>query len=480
MIKPRNLVRWLGGIGLLGVVSTTSLARPASPPPLPAIAQTPPPSVATASALVFDGVTVVDVEQGKLLPGQRVVVKDNHITAVGPATSVPLPAGAQVIDARGKYLIPGLWDLHMHAWGSYDEVSLGYGLLLANGMTGFRDPGMVLPLDTAVRWRREILAGTRIGPPRQLFAGPVINGPCRGENPGDICVADTAAARHLVDSLKAAGADMVKTYNLSADLYFVIAAEARRVGLLIGGHTTNVPPLVAADSGMRIADHAQMPNISGALDSLCFHPRTATVAGCGPVAARWRETNSWSVPTLLTMAPAGLIGDPSESPFPGSIGQLETAAVMAFIGGKAYQAGWRQGAVPYPPAHDSSAQYPLPSLRIAARVGLPIAAGTDATPTRAGFDLHAELALFVERGLTPLAALQAGTLNPAKLLQAMDSLGTVATGKLADLVLLDANPLENIANTTTIRAVVANGRYFDRVALDDLIARFQKRVNAAP
>lgn len=113
------------------------------------------------------------------------------------------------------------------------------------------------------------------------------------------------------------------------------------------------------------------------------------------------------------------------------------------------------------------------------QVGLPILSGSDLSAAMHGFTTHAELALLVDRGLTPLAALQAATLNPAKMSQATDSLGTVAAGKLADLVLLDANPLADITNTTQIRAVVANGRHFDRAALDSLLAEVRASDRAA-
>jgi imidazolonepropionase-like amidohydrolase len=108
-------------------------------------------------------------------------------------------------------------------------------------------------------------------------------------------------------------------------------------------------------------------------------------------------------------------------------------------------------------------------MHIMQSVGFPILAGTDVWGYAPGFSLHAELAIYVAEGLTPLGALQSATLNPAKMLHGTDSLGTVAPGKLADLVLLDADPLADITNTTTIRAVVANGRYFDRAALDSLL-----------
>jgi hypothetical protein len=191
-----------------------------------------------AATLVLNGVTVVDIEQGKLRSAQRVVITGNRIQAVGEAGAVKTPRGAQVVDARGKYLIPGLWDLHTHP---RRLAHLFYPLLLANGVTGMRDAGSGVPLDTLLLWRREILASTRVGPPRQLLSGQSIAGPVTGckryrADEPQTCVVDSADAVHYVDSLQATGADMIKPREVSKALYFVIAAEARRRGIPFGGH----------------------------------------------------------------------------------------------------------------------------------------------------------------------------------------------------------------------------------------------------
>ena len=115
---------------------------------------------ATPSSLVFDGVTVVDVVQGTLVPDQRVVIGGNRIQAVGPRGSVSVPKNARVVAARGKYLIPGLWDMHTH---SHRSIGIFYPLFLANGVTGIRDASSKVPLDTIRHWWGEILAGTRLG-----------------------------------------------------------------------------------------------------------------------------------------------------------------------------------------------------------------------------------------------------------------------------------------------------------------------------
>jgi hypothetical protein len=446
--------------------------------------------------LVFDDVTVVDVEHGTLVSTQRVVVVRNRIHAMGPTKAVPIPRNACVVDAHGKYLIPGLWDMHVHT-----TAALPYALLIANGITGIRDAWSYVPLDTLRQWQREILAGTRVGPPRQLLSGVAIDGPKCMRTTGHVCVTDVSSAHRVVDSLHAAGATWIKTYNLNAALYFAVAAEARRVGLPFGGHVDDPTPgltaEVASDSGARIVDHI---GSSGGLDTLCYGP-AATVDRCRRVAERFRQNRTWSVPTLIaiptvltsvgmkTAGPAPYLTERAQQVF-------ETFLQRAheFWDGQTLPARWlaepqesntSKDRVRTAMTADSGRHqefHGFQGFSIMQEVGLPIVAGTDidvgpdkmwlAPP---GFALQAELAMDVANGLTPLHALQSATLNPAQLLQATDSLGTIASGKLADLVLLDANPLVDITNTTTIRAVVANGRYFDRVALDQLLRDVQCR-----
>ena len=250
---------------------------------------------ASTTPLVFDGVIVIDVRHGLRLPAQRVVIVGNRIRAVGSVGTVRMPAGARVVDARGKYLIPGLWDMHTH---SRRYTNIFYPLFIANGITGIRDGWSEVPLDTLVHWRREILAGAREGPPRQLLAGPALDEatPCtRGDGGGHVCVADTADARHVVDSLKAAGADYIKTYALGRKMYFVVAAEARRIGIPFGGHNTATTALEASDSGASLLDHIRT---AGGVDTLCLGGPPASVERCRPVAERFRRLGTWWVPTL--------------------------------------------------------------------------------------------------------------------------------------------------------------------------------------
>jgi hypothetical protein len=437
---------------------------------------------------VFDGATVVDVEQGKLLPDQRVVIAGNRIQAVGPAAQVRLPQGAQVVAAKGKYLIPGLWDLHTHSDRATD---LFYRLFIANGVTGIRDAGSPVPLDTLRLWRQEILAGTRVGPPRQLLSGQSITNYTRtcdrrqSRNISQTCVGDLADAVHYVDSLKAAGADMIKPRDVYPPMYFIIAAEARKVGLRFGGHTWDNIATMTSDSGASLIDHIHPwsgdYHIPAGLRWRCWAGdwpgrKMVDVKHCQPVAEQFKRNNTWIVPTLIAdQLAGGKKGVTVTEQAQAILGRFATRA-SEFWGGSLLYGNWLQDSLgSHAPGGDS-----LGVLRLMQRAGVPILTGTDAGagPVRKippGFNLHTELALQVAEGLSPLTALQSATLNPAKMWRATDSLGTVAAGKLADLVLLDADPLVDITNTTTIRAVVANGRYFDRAALDSLLIEVQSK-----
>jgi imidazolonepropionase-like amidohydrolase len=378
------------------------------------------PSTDTAAqpraGLAFTGVTVVDVTDGRLIPDQVVVVAGNRVEAVGPTSTVRPPAGVPVVDARGKYLIPGLWDMHVHLT-RYSDTEIFYPLLIANGVTGIREAGTLIPLDSVHLLRREIAAGGRLGP-RQISAGPSLKG--RRKAPATI-----EEAERVTDSLKAAGADFIKMRALPRTIFSAIAARARRLGIPFGGHLPSLSPAEASDSGVSIIDHTY------GMDA-CIGP-PASVEQCVSIAERLRRNGTWVVPTLVYM-----------------------------------EAGHKLTV-------DSSPGTPL-SMGVARSSGLPVLAGTDAAGIIwPGPSLHKEMGLLVKGGLTPLAALQAATLNPAQALHATDSLGTVAPGKLADLVLLDANPLADITNTKAIHAVVANGRYFGRPVLDSLLAAFQAK-----
>jgi len=315
----------------------------------------------------------------------------------------------------------------------------------------------MMPLfDSLPRWRREIAAGTRVGP-RVVAAGPLVQlgaafDTVRGW-PLDVGVSTPAQARRVVDSLQQAGVDFIKVHDdFPRDVYFALAAEARRIGIPFAGHLPQSVTLAeASDSGQHSIEHTV--DFWGP----CWRVDSAGEQQCAALAAQFRRHGTWFTPTVFTPEP-----DTVQRPAP----------------------EWYAHYVPDTTKPGWSFEDQLWIVHQSHRFGMPLLAGTDAAiglgmiagpESKQAPAIHRELERLVDAGLSPLEALQTATLNPAKYLGATDSLGTVAPGQVADLVLLDANPLVDIRHTRQIRAVVANGRYFDRAALDGLITAARVR-----
>ncbi len=479
--------------------SACASSGPALPPP--------------AADLVIQGATVVDVENGRLLPDQTVAVRGNRIVSVQSARTSRTPAGARVIDGRGKYLIPGLWDMHVHLFNQISRRPPNpwyFPLFVANGVTGVREMWVKEP-DVPARqdWRERIAAATLLGP-RIAAAGALVDGP-GSIWPTTDQVTTPEEARRFVRESHRLGLDFIKTYyNVSPEAYHAIAEEARILGLPLAGH---IPVLVraadAAAAGHRSNEHltqvreacsTQEQQIllerqrlsSGSYtvaqdDSLwsrheLLRTESYDLGTCKAVARQLAAAPMWQVPTLLNERgyflgpPDGAERDPRLAYIPAEERRVWSEGLRQY---GAEHAGKAQGA-----AEARTAQWAatLALVRTLAHEGVPFLAGTDLGGGYIfpGFGLHDELVLMVEAGLSPLDAIRAATLEPARYLSATDSLGTVAPGKLADLVLLDANPLEDIRNTQRIRAVVLNGRLLDRAALDALLDKARAAANPGP
>jgi imidazolonepropionase-like amidohydrolase len=444
---------------------------------------------AGTGTVAITGVTVIDVARGRRLPTQTVVLRGARLSAVGPAARVRVPAGARVVDGRGKFLIPGLWDMHVHFMNT--GVS-ALPLLVANGVTGVREMGG--HLDSTRAWRRRMDAGELVGP-RVRTAGPVLESPRyiarvreRDQRAGGglaalllpyrVAPTDSAGAERAVDSLAQLGVDFIKFRNTDTrGAYYGMLAAAKRRGLAVTGHPPppNVASLAeASDAGQRSVEHLMLPP----LDDRPAAERAALYA-------RFARNGTWYTPTLSVSVLAqgladsavraalddtlALTGSPRRYAAPSLVRwwrtQLDeraadtTTARRNAVLRRAYASG-------------------LADVRGMRRAGVPLLAGTDAGAVGVypGFSLLEELALLVrDAGLTPREALWAATGGPARYFGLEREAGTVAVGMLADLVLLDADPLADIRNTSRIRAVVAAGRLFDRPALDALLADAARR-----
>jgi imidazolonepropionase-like amidohydrolase len=392
-------------------------------------------------ALVFTHVTVIDATGAPPQPDMNVIITGDRIRMVGRTGKVRIPSNAEVIDGTGKFLIPGLWDMHVHLT-YYGEAALP--MLVANGVTGVRDMGGdLVGID---RWREEISGGARIGP-RIIRGGPFVDGPKKMNTFRSSItnvITNQADARAIVRTLKGRGVDFIKAHSrIPRAAYLALADEARKQGLAFVGH---LPPGVtaaeASDAGVKSIEHIESlmedvmyleqaerdKRIQGSLNELAG----AVGATLYP---RFVRNGTWVTPTVITKLKIG--GADFQRKFNPVIGALN-------------------------------------------RAGVGLLAGTDFTfkenGVRPGYELHDELILLVEAGLTPMQALQTATRNPAKFLNKLDSLGTIERGKFADMLLLEANPLVDIRNTRKIAAVVYGGNLILKPGLQIMLDKVEANV----
>ena len=438
-----------------------------------------------AHPLALTHVTVIDVTGAPSLSDMTVVIEDKHIVALGKSAEVQPPHGAKVVAAQGKYLIPGLWDMHVHtAFGDWlpanERVTLP--LFVANGITGVRDMGS--DLEVVKRWRTQIEAGRLLGP-RMVIAGPMLDGPTP-RFPSSAPVGNAADGRRVVDELHAQGVDFIKIQSLiPRDGYFAAADEARKLGITFVGHVPDaVRASEASNAGQRSIEHFTgiFEGCTTIEDELLKGPKSLgrNVSNYDPAHAQrlielMARNQTWQVPTLVWERGQWLIDaidlshDPlikyAPSAWKDRTWPMFTKSILSDMDTDPL------------PVRKQFVQMELDMTLAMFRAGVPFMAGTDTAAgvhIFPGFSLHDELGLFVRAGLTPLQALQTATVNPAKFMGRLADMGTVEKGKLADLVLLDANPLDDIANTRRIHAVVLAGRYFDRAALDRMLAGIAK------
>jgi cytosine/adenosine deaminase-related metal-dependent hydrolase len=431
-------------------------------------------------------VTVIDVVGGTTSPDNTILIDGTRIIYSGPASLASVPSDARMIDGRGKFLIPGLWDMHVHGF-VYVFSDFAGPLMIANGVTGARDMGYYV--DTALRWKADIEAGREIGP--RLVAGVRLDGPVNKVKFVAHVVTEEDGIR-AVDTLSrrkdgSPRADFIKTYSwIPRAAYYGIVREAKKMGITFAGHVPySVSMIEASDAGQRSVEHEDdLMRACSSQDSL-LRARSADTANfrrqleevryeaailrrsydpvkCRTVIETLARNQTWITPTLV-------VYQPFAHNFDSATAHPEWARYVPGI----VQGGWVSRARALEPADSMVVRSYFSFDRTAElhKAGVKMLAGTDAPQTFVfpGFSLHDELQLLVRSGLTNAEALRAATYNPAQFLGALDSLGTIGKGKLADLVVLDANPLTDIRNTRRISAVIANGRVFDRPALGQLL-----------
>jgi len=458
-------------------------------PSSPRIAHAQEPSV--NELLVLDNVTVVDVRTGKLEPDQTVILESHRIFSIRPSKAAKYPRNADSVNGKGLYLIPGLWDMHVHlVFGDWfpDPKDISLPLFIANGVTGVRDMGS--ELHVVQDWRNQIAAGRLIGP-RILTSGPMLDGP-RPRFPSSVAIASPEDARHAVDDLKARGADFIKLQSLiPREAVLAIAEEAKKQGIAFEGH---VPDAVRAsemsEAGMKSFEHliGIFEGSSSAEDDFLKGNKTegrflATydAVRAASLAALLAKNHTWQCPTLVWERGGNLL----------DVSDFSGDARVKYVPGPWKKKTWKRFTEEITQGYGTDdistrerfIEKELEVVRMLHQAGVPFVAGTD-TPAGVhifpGFSLHEELQRFVAAGFTPLEALQTATLNPARFFGMETQLGTVEEGKLADLVVLSGNPLEDISNTQKIAGVFVNGRYFSHPQIENMLRGVEAAARRRP
>lgn len=447
--------------------------------------------------LAIRDVTIVDLENGRLRPGQTVVWNRSRIISVGANEVVVVPAGARLVNGTEKYLMPGLWDMHVHAWADPAEPDLSspterrvLPLFIVNGVTAVRDTGdgsagdcrgtgyRESPVPTKKRWDFEARAGLRVGPRFVETATFAVHGPDDGFcGPGS-----PADARKLVHFFKDEGAaDVIKIYSgVARDAYFALMDEARRVGIPVMGHKPDAVSYVeAADAGQRSMEHARdmlRDSFPGAqelqrsggsvnLDKLQEIVRTHDPKILHDIFDAMIRNDAYYTPTHVTRLFDWQAAANDRSCLDDPRLALMTDARRASIRKKAADIRKRASRPGDAAIYRAFFEKGLEVTRLAQQAGVNILAGTDTGSKGCifpGSSLHDELSWMVKAGLTPWQALSTATVNAARYVGRLSDFGSISAGKLADMVLLERNPLVDISNARSIHAVVMNGRLYDQ------------------
>jgi len=435
-------------------------------------------TASTQTPIAITNVNVIDATGSPVQSGMTVIIQGDRIVNIGKTAKTKPPKNAKTVDAHGKFLIPGLWDMHVHTiFGDWipggKEVSLP--LFVANGVTGVRDMGG--DLDTLRQWRSQISAGTILGP-RMIIAGPMLDGP-KSHFPSSISIATAEEGRKAVDDLKAKDVDFIKVQSyITRDGYFAVSDETKKLGMIMVGHVPDsIRASEAIEAGQKSIEHltgifegastAEDKFIHGSAKGPKIYLDTYNDSLATALIAQMARNHTWLVPTLVWERGQWLIDDIDYSHNPDlkyAPDSWQHKSWPSFTKGILAELDTDEVSV-----RRRFVQKEFEIVNAMRKAGVPIMAGTDTAAAVAvlpGFSLHTEMECFVQAGFTPMEALQTATLNPAKFLGLQRQMGTIEKGKLANLVLLDANPLDDIRNTRKIAAVVLNGRLLDRAELD--------------
>lgn len=405
-------------------------------------------SPARTGALVLLGGTLIDGTGKTPLVDSVIVIEGDRIKTIGTRSEVKIPDGATIVDARGKYIVPGLWDMHAHFY----QVDFGPAYLAA-GITTARDVGNDFEFATALRDAAR--SGRGLGP------GMLLAGYIDGKNPDhsfDIQVETPAEARAAVQHYKEAGFEQIKIRdNVKLDTLKVITAEAHRLGMTVTGHVPKgMDALQAVEAGMDQINHINF--VAPVFESKGQKPNDESSSSLNLESPEARHA-------LQVFKDKGTVIDPT-------LATMELVIRPKNVAIKTFEPGMERVAPELveqlekkgtpPEAAAQVREYTRLMLAIVGalhRAGIPIVAGTDVSVP--GHSLHRELELYVQAGFTPLEAIQAASLVPARAMKLENEVGTIEAGKRADVLIVEANPLDNISNIRKLKFVIAQGRLYD-------------------
>ncbi len=488
----RKLLKIFAGLVIaLAVVLAVLLNSPLPDMPRPGV----------SGDFLIRNVAMVDVRNGQVVPGRDVVVRGGRIDSIGTSTPGSGQSGLVVVDGTGKFLAPGLWDMHVHSLKISPQYT--HPLLIANGVTGVREMWGCTPLpdnflacgEDIERWRKGLRDHSVLAPRYIQRSSHQMNAESglSAAAPAFFKARNADEARALVAHHAADGVDALKTYSqLSVAGYEALAAEAPKHGLSLAGH---LPVRVSLEKALAAGQHSiEHPDLflrecyrgAAAIRALP-DPKAAYHIGmwtrlidehdpkrCAELMAAMAASDTWWTPTLVAQRVRALAGnrefreDPRRRYIPFIVMQTlwgMDADRTAKRSAKAVHESGRD-------VHAELYQLALDNVGQAHAAGVKIVAGTDAPETYVfpGFAIHDELAELVRAGLSPADALRSATIDAARFTDQTRDYGSIEVGKVADMILLDANPLADIRNTGEIAGLFFNGQYLDRAALDDLLA----------
>lgn len=460
--------------------------------PLP---EAPQPGV-TADFLIRN-VAIVDVVNQQIVSARDVVIRNGRIESIRESRSHDESHGLMAVDGTGKFLMPGLWDMHVHSLKISPQYT--HPLLIARGITGVREmwgcpslpDSFVACGDDIERWRKALLDRTHLAPRYIMRSSYAINGPqgVPAAAPEFFKARNREEARMLVAHNAAEGVDLLKIYtNVSLEAYEALAVEAATRGILIAGHLpVRVPLERVIAAGQHSVEHPRIFLFECYRDAATFRAQPNPMATyttemrarfidehdparCAALMATMAASNTWWTPTLQVLRMSALAGDrafrddPRQRYIPFLFWSVLWRLDADNAAANAKLASGREVDV-------ELYRLAMDNVRHAHQAGVRIVAGTDSGDTYVfpGFAIHDELFELVRAGLSPADALRSATIDAARFSGKERDFGSVEVGKIADLILLDDNPLANIRNTERISGLFFNGQYLDRDALDELL-----------